>query len=79
MALAAREKGLSLREISKLATIPGPYRGRAPADMLAPVRRAVAAQASERAGRVRTVSVAAAATAQDGVGDLRDAFQDLCR
>jgi len=34
--------------------------------VLAPVRRAVAAQTSEHAGRVRAVSVAAAATVRDG-------------
>ena len=43
-----------------------PHIGRAPADVLAPVRRAVAAQTSEHAGRVRAVSVAAAATVRDG-------------
>ena len=48
------------------AAAPAPHRGRAPADVLAPVRRAVAAQASERAGRVRAVSVAAAATVREG-------------
>ena len=43
-----------------------PHIGRAPADVLAPVRRAVAAQTSEHAGRVRAVSVAAAATIRSG-------------
>ena len=43
-----------------------PHIGRAPADVLAPVRRAVAAQTSEHAGRVRAVSVAAAATIRNG-------------
>ena len=43
-----------------------PHRGRGPADVLAPVRRAVAAEAGARAGRVRAVSVAAAATVRDG-------------
>lgn len=43
-----------------------PHRGRGPADVLAPIRRAVAAEAGARAGRVRAVSVAAAATVRDG-------------
>ena len=43
-----------------------PHIGRAPADVLAPVRRAVAAQTNEHAGRVRAVSVAAAATIRSG-------------
>ena len=43
-----------------------PHRGRGPADVLAPVRRAVTAEAGARAGRVRAVSVAAAATVRDG-------------
>ena len=43
-----------------------PHRGRGPADVLAPIRRAVAAEAGSRAGRVRAVSVAAAATVRDG-------------
>ena len=42
-----------------------PHRGRGPADVLAPIRRAVAAEAGSRAGRVRAVSVAAAATVRD--------------
>ena len=47
-------------------TASAPHIGRAPADVLAPVRRAVAAQTSEHAGRVRAVSVAAAATIRSG-------------
>ena len=47
-------------------TASAPHIGRAPADVLAPVRRAVAAQTSEHAGRVRAVSVAAAATIRNG-------------
>ena len=43
-----------------------PHRGRGPADVLAPIRRAVTAEAGARAGRVRAVSVAAAATVRDG-------------
>ena len=42
------------------------HRGRSPADVLAPIRRAVAAEARARAGRVRVVSVAVAATVRDG-------------
>ena len=47
-------------------TASAPHIGRAPADVLAPVRRAVAVQTSEHAGRVRAVSVAAAATIRSG-------------
>ena len=43
-----------------------PHRGRGPADVLAPIRAAVTAEAGARAGRVRAVSVAAAATVRDG-------------
>ncbi|SYZ32988.1 ROK family protein [Propionibacterium australiense] len=43
-----------------------PHRDRRPAGMLAPIRRAVAAATREHAGRVRAVSVAAAATIRDG-------------
>ena len=42
------------------------HRGRSPADVLAPIRRAVAAEARARASRVRVVSVAVAATVRDG-------------
>ena len=48
------------------AAASAPHRDRGPADVLAPIRRAVAAQANEHAGRVRAVSVAAAATIREG-------------
>ena len=48
------------------AAASAPHRDLGPADVLAPIRRAVAAQANEHAGRVRAVSVAAAATIREG-------------
>ena len=43
-----------------------PHNGHDPADVLPPIRRAIAAETKARAGRVRAVSVTAAATVRDG-------------
>ena len=48
------------------ATASAPHRGRGPDVVLAPIRRAVAAEANGRSGRVRAVSVAVAATVREG-------------
>ena len=48
------------------ATVSAPHRGRGPDDVLAPIRRAVIAEANGRPGRVRAVSVAVAATVREG-------------